>query len=61
MLKNLKKIVEFLMLVASLILLTIGILKVAFPKYFGNPNYLYIVAAGLVYLLQRSFKRANIE
>jgi hypothetical protein len=60
MLKNLKKIIEFLLLATAIVLLTIGILKFAFPKFFGTPNYIYIIAAGLVYLLQRNFKRSNL-
>jgi hypothetical protein len=59
MLKKFKKAIEFLMLAASIILLTVGILKFAFPKFSGEPNYLSPVAAGLVYLLQRQVKRAD--
>jgi hypothetical protein len=55
--KNLKKAIEFLLLAASIVLLTVGILKFAFPKFFGEPNYLYPVLAGLVYLIQRQIKR----
>jgi len=55
--KNLKKVIEFVLLATSIVLLTVGILKFAFPKFFGAPSYLYPVAAGLVYLLQRFIKR----
>lgn len=55
-----KKIVAFILLAISVLLLTVGILKFAFPKFFGTPNYVYIIAAGLVYLIQRSFKRASL-
>jgi len=58
--KNLKKVIEFLLLAAAIVLLTVGILKFALPKYFGLPNYLYLIGAGLVYLLQRNFKRSGI-
>jgi uncharacterized protein YjeT (DUF2065 family) len=58
--KNLKKAIEFLMLAAAIVLLTVGILKFALPKYFGSPSYLYLIGAGLVYLLQRNFKRRGI-
>jgi hypothetical protein len=55
--RNLKKAIEFLLLATSIVLLTVGILKFAFPKFFGNPSYLYPVAAGLVYLIHRYVKR----
>jgi hypothetical protein len=58
--KNLKKVIEFLLLAAAIVLLTIGILKFAFPKFFGTPSYIYLIAAGLMYLTQRSFKRAKL-
>jgi hypothetical protein len=48
------------MLAAAIVLLTVGILKFALPKYFGSPSYLYLIGAGLVYLLQRNFKRRGI-
>jgi hypothetical protein len=48
------------MLAAAIVLLTVGILKFALPKYFGTPSYLYLIGAGLVYLLQRNFKRSGI-
>lgn len=55
-----KKIVAFILLAISVLLLTVGILKFAFPKFFGTPNYVYIIAASLVYLMQRSFKKTSI-
>jgi len=55
--RNLKKAIEFVLLATSIVLLTAGILKFAFPKFFGNPSYLYLITAGLVYLLQRFIKR----
>jgi hypothetical protein len=60
MLKQFKKTIEFLLLALSILLLTAGILKFAFPKYFGEPSYLYPVIAGLIYLIQRQIKRNNI-
>lgn len=53
----LKKIIEFVLLVFSISLLAAGILKYAFPRYFGKPSYWLLVLAGLMYLIQRYIKR----
>jgi uncharacterized membrane-anchored protein YitT (DUF2179 family) len=45
--KKFKKTIEFLLLAFSIMVLTVGILKFAFPKFFGEPSYLYTVVAAV--------------
>jgi len=59
--KNFRKIIEFMLLLIAIGLLTIDILKMAFPSFFGAPNYVLIEGAGLVYLIQRHYKRQRIR